>query len=118
MHWDQKLGRYFVAGAVNSVPCRLLVSTVSANILDPTFAHTAGVEVGPLIGQGHGPTGTNVDQFIAKREVRLMLDGIATECARPDIMDSYAYQGVKPPANPVDRVNGTLGTDSCWPTKR
>jgi hypothetical protein len=27
-------------------------------------------------------------------------------------MDSYAYQGVKPAANPSERMDGTLGTDS------
>lgn len=111
MKWDERLGRYFVTGAVNGVPGRFLVSTVSSNILEPTFAKSAGVEIGALIGEGHGPTGTNVDQFLAKREIRLTIEGLAAACAQPDIMDSYAYQGLKPPANPSERVDGTLGTD-------
>ncbi len=111
MTWDARTERYFIAGTINGVAGRFLVSTVSHDFLDPVFAKRAGVELGPVIGRGHGPTGTTVDELLAKREITIAIDGLQTASNQPRIMDTYAYAGEKAPANAAERIDGTIGTD-------
>jgi hypothetical protein len=111
MTWDARSERYFVTGTINGVAGRFIVSTVSHDFLDPAFAKHAGVEVGPVIGDGHGPTGTSTDELLAKRQITLTIDGRQTAGDQPRIMDLYAYAGVKAPSNPAERIDGTIGTD-------
>jgi len=111
MTWDARQERYFVAGTINGFAGRFLVSTVSYDFLDPAFAKHAGVERGPVIDQGNGPTGTTVDELLVKRQIILTIDGRQTAASQPRIMDVYAYAAAKAPANPAERIDGTIGTD-------
>jgi hypothetical protein len=109
MIWDPKQGIYYVMAAVNGVPARLTVSTVSTNIIDTAYAHSAKVGVGPVVDQFDGPKGTQGDVFLSRGAVSIIIDGQATASDQLQILDTYAYNAERRPSDPSMAVQGVLG---------
>ncbi len=111
MTWDPDLKRFVVSVEVNGKRSRMVVSTVSSDIVDVRFARTAGIALGPVVYVDSGPRGARVDNWLSKRPVRLSIDGQKTAWMQPTVQDTYAYSSGAPPADETKWVGGYLGCD-------
>lgn len=111
MTWDPDLKRFVVSVEVNGKRSRMVVSTVSSDIVDVRFARTAGIALGPVVYVDSGPRGARVDNWLSKRPVRLSIDGQKTAWMQPTVQDTYAYSSGTPPADETKWVGGYLGCD-------
>jgi hypothetical protein len=111
MTWDPDQNRFFVWVEVNGKRSRMVVSTVSSNIVDVRFARTAGIALGPVVYVDAGPAGARVNNWLSKRPVRLSVGGQMTAWMQPTVQDTYAYAGRTAPADETKWVGGYLGCD-------
>lgn len=106
MSWDEAARRFYVSGTLNGAPARFGVGTVSNDIVDVSFARSVGVELGPIVGQAGGPKGAVEDQYLAKRQVEIRIDGQATAPTQPLVWNISGYDG-----NAHSREQVTLGAE-------
>lgn len=99
MKWDPKAERYSVAVEIDGKPARMVVSTVSSNIVDKAFAERGGIELGPVVYLDSGPTGAQVPDYLAKHALMITIDGQRTAWTQPIVQDTYGY-------SKAQRVNG------------
>jgi hypothetical protein len=111
MTWDPDQKRFLVWVEVNGKRSRMIVSTVSSNVVDVRFARTAGIALGPVVYVDSGPKGARVDNWLSKRPVRLSVEGQKTAWMQPTVQDTYAYASGAPPADETKWVGGYLGCD-------
>jgi hypothetical protein len=91
MKWNTATGRYYVEGTINGVRASFDVSTVSNNVVDLAFARSAGIGLGPVVGQAGGPKGSLTDQYITKRQVSIAINGQTTAPTQPLVWNIAAY---------------------------
>jgi len=111
MTWDPDQKRLFVRVELNGERSRMVVSTVSSNIVDVRFARTAGIALGPVVYVDSGPSGARVNNWLSKRPVRVSVDGQKTAWMQPTVQDTYAYASRTPPADETKWIGGYLGCD-------
>ena len=111
MKWDEKSHRYFVRAEIGGRIARLVVSTVSNNMLDAAFAEKAGLALGPVVYLDAGPRGALVPNYLSKQPVMITIDGQRTVWAQPIVRDTYAYSSEARPADNTSDMNGDLGCD-------
>ena len=111
MTWDPDLKRFVVWVEVNGKRSRMVVSTVSSDIVDVRFARTAEIALGPVVYVDSGPQGARVNNWLSKRPLRLSIDRQKTAWMQPTVQDTYAYSSGTPPADETKWVGGYLGCD-------
>jgi predicted aspartyl protease len=111
MAWDENGKSYSVHGVVNGTAVDLDVSTVAENILDTAFARRAGIALGPVVDRYGGPKGATGDQYLAKTQISIVLDGQATAPAQPMILDTYAYDTSERAQSPDAVHTARVGAD-------
>lgn len=111
MTWDPDLKRFVVGVEVNGKGARMVVSTVSNDIVDLRFAQTAGITLGPIVYVDSGPKGARVNNWLSKRPVRLSVDGQKAAWMQPTVQDTYAYSSGAPPKDETKLIGGYLGCD-------
>ncbi|WP_296000832.1 hypothetical protein [Rugamonas sp.] len=111
MMWDAALGQYAIDGLINGVSAHIGISTVSETVLDTEFAKRAKVQLGPVIDQFGGPSGTLGEVFLSKKQVGFTLDGQHTVRVQPHIFDAYAYKAEKRPAAGSVSTDATIGAE-------
>jgi predicted aspartyl protease len=111
MGWDEKSHRYFVICEVNGKTARLMVSTVSSNVLDKTFAERIGIPLGPVVYLDFGPQGAQVPNYLTKQPVMITIEGQRTAWAQPIVQDTYAYSSSTKPDDVATMTGGYLGCD-------
>ena len=111
MTWDPDLKRYLVWVEVNGKRARMVVSTVSSDIVDTRFASAAGVALGPVVYVDAGPKGARVNNWLSKKPLRIAIDGQKSAWMQPTVQDTYAYSSAEPPVDETKRIGGYLGCD-------
>lgn len=64
------------------------------------MAKSAAVPVGPAVDNYGGPTGTQGLVYLARRQLRMLVDGQAVAPSRPLIYDTCEYEGKGRAATP------------------
>jgi hypothetical protein len=111
MIWDETHSIFFVHATVNGTPVDMDVSTVAENGLDIEFARKASIPVGPVVDQYDGPKGSTGEDFIAKKQVSITIDGQQTAPAQPHIYDMYAYDSEERKPDPDAEHLARIGAD-------
>lgn len=91
MTWDEDGNAYRVSGSVDGTPVEITVATVGESLLDTDFARSAHVELGPVVDQFGGPSGSVGDIFITRHEVSFVVDGQVTAPVQARAWNVGAY---------------------------
>jgi hypothetical protein len=110
---DEMSDRYTSLVSVDSggaTSVTFVASTVADTIVDVEYARRCGIELGPVVGEEHGPTGAVVANHRAKEPVRFYSSGDLIATLTPEVHDVYAYSGAERPTS-SDAIGGYLGAD-------
>ena len=110
---DRKTGRF--VGWVSVEPAgatvaRFVASTVAETVLDIEYARDNGIELGPVLGQEHGPSGAVTANHRTAQPVSLYSSGVKIATLTPDVHDVYAYSDTERPPR-RGSIGGYLGAD-------
>ncbi|NYE59683.1 hypothetical protein FHW58_000835 [Duganella sp. 1224] len=104
-------GSYQIDGEIDGVKTPMTLVTVAENVVDIELAREAGIPLGPVFDTYAGPGGAVGDAYLAKRMVRLVVDGQTVVSDRPQIYDTYAYHGEPRKAARDNAHSVRLGAD-------
>jgi len=115
---DQTSGRFVLRLSVGpatqptatQTTATFVASTVADTILDIEYARRCGIELGPVIGEEHGPTGAVVANYRSAQPVTFHSSGTPIATATPEVHDVYAYSGSERPPG-IEAIGGYLGAD-------
>ena len=110
---DRESGRF--VGSVSIEPAgatvaRFVASTVAETILDIEYARLHGIELGPVVGEQHGPRGAVIANHRTAQPVSFYSAGAMIATLTPDVHDVYAYSGAERSSG-RDAIGGYLGAD-------
>ncbi len=109
MTWNAESGTYVVFGEIGKSRLRLVVSTVSTNVLDQQSALATAIPVGPKVDTDGGPTGGVIDVRLTKVPLSMTIDGIAVAPMQMEVRDMAGYD--QAPNDGPARLDGELGCD-------
>jgi predicted aspartyl protease len=109
LDWDEAWHSFVVTAQVDEHTARFVVSTVAGVVVDTQAIARLGLELGPVVEQVGGPTGTSLDVRSVASGWSLELDGRARPGLDAQAWDLYEYSEQPRPTSGA--IDGFLGCD-------